>query len=1470
MPITTWYHCFLLLFWFILTKGRKVPTTSSYPTNITESTVDNAIVELDNRFHFTAIKDSWSDKVEKNTNKDVRNNLRGLAKLAPNKDDIEGIKDTALDARNTLIDFYYATNGKNWLNHTKWLTVAPLSKWYGVVVDSNDAITEINLNGNNLRGTISSSIYNLQRLSQLNIQYNFLFNTIPTTIGLLGNLQTLLLQNNSLNGTVPSQLSQLVNLKMLDLSNNSFSGRLSASTFGFLSNLLYLKAANLPNLCYENAITAYAPTESFKDTSRCQGYEDIALCALLNSTNIYTMISKLNLITSTTFSSSHPIPSTFNSTTYYSATGTSKVAFSIKFDSWTSLCSEHKLKFCSDAKCSSKTTYESYSDVRNPSPLIIKDAFGFYIRFVSTAASTDTSCSDMYEYWGYKFTVSYSALPQGWECGNPNTVEKIPGINFEKLGVLTSQSYAVGDYCLWTGLTCEKNEISSLSFSKYYIDGTIPSALGYLTSLTSIWLSFNSFRGTIPEFLGNLARLQYLDLSSNLLSGTIPAALSTLSSLRVAYLMDNDLHGSIPLEFTQLNSTLIRLSLSRNQLSGKLSRELCALSSANIDVTLNTDIQCYEQCWSNVVKLQIGSEVTICSPTSQPSSSPSMQPSSSPSSNPTNPSSIPSSQPSRAIAALSPRVPQPSSSSSSISTEMITYISSAFGGFLLLILAYFGRKFYFYSKRRAYVHKFLKDLPIHKAIIQKSPLADLLKHITENPQTLHMKDHEENTVADLVLSNEYKVDNSAILEVIKNLLPIDPTSKKTRNSEEHVFAWSRIVQDDRFLDVVTAIIAEYRNISYELSIAMDSRDNLVCDVADKKCREVIRRAMYFYNRYDFKDVQVPIYLSETCIVHAAFDMNRNKMPVALKFMSSNESFEKEVHIRKRLSQSSNSNSSTKSHNVSIGKQNSLINTVDVNVFENYFVDVLEKYNIADDKLFKEEVCRFEELNGFVGCIVMPMAEKSLMTIMSTERIVGVDMKAIKRIASDIAEALHCMHSKNIMHGDITPNNVMRVSDRYKLIDFDISSPTTWDNNININKNNFVGWKSSLAYTPPELLVNVDGVIMLKKFHYENDIAVSDNVGYTLTVSHPSYDAWSFGVLLFNICTRELSLFHQNDKDEIFGDDIEKLFSFEPVFIQRKLEKIKDKWARNLISQLLVKDPNRRANMSQVLAHPFLNHGSKPTRMIGEVAEFDVFISYRVASDSHHAQIIYDLLTSRGVKVWWDKVCLQDGVPWEEGFCNGLIKSKIFLPLLSRNALNNSSYINCNLSKLTKDSACDNVLLEYTLALEFRERGLLDFIFPLMIGDELLKSDFGIGVAYGNYFRSGCHPILSPTEEVTVTSVIDKASEHLAKQCLGTMLQNKLSVKEVLDGILANQGYFVEGLKSVAFQGISEKIQKMLIPVIPDIKSPISAKFRRGFDSPDVKKNVKLQNTTLKSIAHNLVLHKSHAKVYSEDISVVDL
>jgi hypothetical protein len=200
-------------------------------------------------------------------------------------------------------------------------------------------------------------------------------------------------------------------------------------------------------------------------------------------------------------------------------------------------------------------------------------------------------------------------------------------------------------------------------------------------------------------------------------------------------------------------------------------------------------------------------------------------------------------------------------------------------------------------------------------------------------------------------------------------------------------------------------------------------------------------------------------------------------------------------------------------------------------------------------------------------------------------------------------------------------------------------------------------------------------------------------------------------------------------------------------------------------------------------------------MVGEAPEFDIFLSYRVRSDSDHVEKLYNALTAKGFKVWWDKMCLKPGVPWEEGFCEGLIKSYAFVPVMSKGC-------NASMADLDEHSPCDNVLLEYRLALELRHLGLMTFLHPVMVGDKTCE---GGVITYGNFFRNGCYP---RTKETHVRGVEDKVREHMDREGLGVPLSPNMTIHTTLAKITENQGVFIEGEKEATFAHAVDKIADM--------------------------------------------------------------
>jgi serine/threonine protein kinase len=570
-----------------------------------------------------------------------------------------------------------------------------------------------------------------------------------------------------------------------------------------------------------------------------------------------------------------------------------------------------------------------------------------------------------------------------------------------------------------------------------------------------------------------------------------------------------------------------------------------------------------------------------------------------------------------------------------------------------------------------------------------------------------------------------------------------------------------VVQEDYYAKVVELIIQDHLFISSQLAAVKDHAGRPALNIASPACQKSIKEALHFYQRYDIMNPDIPRHRSATCMVHLAIDHGMAGVKVALKFMQQKDQFMRELGTREQ---------------VGLGEQ--------------YVIKILRWHDSDTDDRFKREIDR-RGFTSYPYCIVMPAADRSLTEIISSERVAGRDWQQVKVISSQIAEALKHMHGKKMIHGDIKPLNIMRVGHRMKLIDLDASASTV---------DSYSGAKYSSGYSPPELIYNEGDFVMVKTFPVDPFTGEADGVGlpYKIIRAHPAHDAWSFGVVLYQLCSGT-KLFLADDEDNIDIEDLIDLEEFKDSYKRRKLSKITDPLARNLVGQLLNRNPLKRPRMSHVLSHPFFT-GQKAARLIGEPAEFDVFLSYRFKSDFEHASLLYHKLTENGLKVWWDKKCLKPGVSWEDGFCDGLVKSRIFMPIISRGAINHASDARQNITMLTKDSPCDNVLLEYRLALELEERDLIERIHPLLFGD--LEPDRESGtVKYKNYFSAGCHPNIQG--EVVVDIIEDRLEEHLARVSLGTPLFDNMSVAQIMGNIMQTQVRVVEGPRESALETILE-------------------------------------------------------------------
>jgi len=186
-------------------------------------------------------------------------------------------------------------------------------------------------------------------------------------------------------------------------------------------------------------------------------------------------------------------------------------------------------------------------------------------------------------------------------------------------------------------------------------------------------------------------------------------------------------------------------------------------------------------------------------------------------------------------------------------------------------------------------------------------------------------------------------------------------------------------------------------------------------------------------------------------------------------------------------------------------------------------------------------------------------------------------------------------------------------------------------------------------------------------------------------------------------------------------------------------------------------------------------------------EWDIFLSYRVAADKNlvgelywqlHSLTVMDCGKERKLRVFWDAECLRSGEKWEEGFSKAICSTSLVVIVMSRNAYKMEGETH-NVEGLTEESNCDNVILEYGLALDLNDiKGTA--ILPLFVGDKL-------GEIYSHFFESGCMPKCSDVIVDKISSTIQKylkenagvAAKDLPKARSVKTIMNDLNQFQVL-------------------------------------------------------------------------------------------
>lgn len=192
---------------------------------------------------------------------------------------------------------------------------------------------------------------------------------------------------------------------------------------------------------------------------------------------------------------------------------------------------------------------------------------------------------------------------------------------------------------------------------------------------------------------------------------------------------------------------------------------------------------------------------------------------------------------------------------------------------------------------------------------------------------------------------------------------------------------------------------------------------------------------------------------------------------------------------------------------------------------------------------------------------------------------------------------------------------------------------------------------------------------------------------------------------------------------------------------------------------------------------------------------------RVSSDSDFARRLYDELcqisidTGHKMRVYLDQIRLEDGQRWDKGFMRGLSNSMVFVPIVSTGSVGPMA----KLAPLENDFV-DNVLLEWSAALELHQRGRIRAVLPVLIG----RPDFFADATAEFGGVSGLPPHMS-------TATVEKVGEHLAE----TTLDDRLSgLSELVRQTSGHSEPTIQGVVSslLKFQGVKVNHETLASPM----------------------------------------------------------
>ncbi|CAB1115509.1 unnamed protein product [Ectocarpus sp. CCAP 1310/34] len=105
--------------------------------------------------------------------------------------------------RDALVALFCSTGGAGWTRRDNWNTDADRATWFGVKVNDQGRVVDVDLGSNNLQGPIPKELGALAKLASLCLRCNKLTGGIPEDLGNLTALTKLWLTKTAWKDTSP-------------------------------------------------------------------------------------------------------------------------------------------------------------------------------------------------------------------------------------------------------------------------------------------------------------------------------------------------------------------------------------------------------------------------------------------------------------------------------------------------------------------------------------------------------------------------------------------------------------------------------------------------------------------------------------------------------------------------------------------------------------------------------------------------------------------------------------------------------------------------------------------------------------------------------------------------------------------------------------------------------------------------------------------------------------------------------------------------------------------------------------------------------------------------------------------------------------------------------------------------------------------------------------------------------------------